>query len=410
MSGYVRNGNLLFDPITGAVAGFVDANGKEQLGVGDAKTNLAFRYPLPKWRKALGDAMNGVADARLAFIGDSTTAGLLTTSTGLWSRSATALLAKMMSARGIPVNANSMMGDQGRVGGATFTTFDPRVALGANWSSAAAGQSFAAGSPLSNTAGSGTLGFTPTDPVTGAAYAFDTIDVYYVQNPAYGSFQIAVDGGAAIGGTVACAGTRSLQVASRSTTLAGHTVNINATVAGQIFICYIVCSNSAQKAVRILNHGSGSYTSTNFLMGTVGDFTPMAAIANNALTPPLAPHLAIIDIGINDRRLGAYTSAFDTNVQSMISQLISVGSDVVLCKPVPSDITSTAFTTQANQDAYDAAIDRLAAVSGLNVYSKRARMGSYEISNPLGYYSDALHLSYGGYGAQALDLLSMLTW
>ena len=371
-----------------------------------APLNLA--YPLPKWRKALSDAISGVADARVIFIGDSTTAGLLPASTGSWSRTATALAAKLLSARGVPVNANSFTGDQGRQGGATFTTFDPRVTLGANWSSAAAGQSFAAGSPIGNTAGSGTFSFTPTDPVTGAAYAFDTIDVYYVQNTAYGSFTIGVDGGAAIGATVACAGTRGLQVATRATTLAGHTVNINATVSGQIYILYIVCSNSAQKAVRIMNHGGGSYTSTNYLMGTVGDFTPTAALTNNALSAPLAPHLAIVDLGINDRRLAAYTSTFDTNMQSLITRLQAVGSDIILCKPVPSDITYSSFTTRENQDLFDAAIDRLAVANGLQVYSKRARLQAYEISNPMGYYADGLHLTYGGYAAQAVDLANLL--
>jgi hypothetical protein len=374
-----------------------------------AQTNLAYPFPLPKWRKALADVLAGVADARVAFAGDSTTVGLLTGTGGLWARSASVVMGKLLAARGIPVNMNNCWGDQTRTGGTTYTNFDPRCALGSNWSSAGGGINLVGGSPIGNTAGSGTFSFTPLDPVTGAAYQFDTIDVYYCQNTSYGSFQIAVDGGAAIGGTVVCNGARMLQVASRSVTLGAHTVNINATAAGQIFLIGIVCSNSAQKAVRIFNMGGGSLVSGNFTMGTIGDFTPTPAMTNNTLTPVLAPHLCIIDLGVNDRRLALYNNSYDSALQSMITRLQTVGSDVILCKPMPSDLTTSAFTTQANQDAFDAAVDRLVIANGLPpAFSKRARFQSYEIGNPNGFYSDGLHCSYAGYTAQGMDLAALL--
>jgi hypothetical protein len=126
-----------------------------------AQTNLAYPFPLPKWRKALADVIAGVADARVAFIGDSTTVGLLTGTGGLWARSASVVMGKLLAARGIPVNMNNCWGDQTRIGGTTYTNFDPRCALGSNWTSAAGGINLVGGSPIGNTAGSGTFSFTP---------------------------------------------------------------------------------------------------------------------------------------------------------------------------------------------------------------------------------------------------------
>jgi hypothetical protein len=246
--------------------------------------------------------------------------------------------------------------------------------------------------------------------VTGAAYSFDTIDVYYCQNTSYGSFQIAVDGGAAIGGTVVCNGARLLQVASRSTTLGAHTVNINATAAGQIFLIGIVCSNSAQKAVRIFNMGGGSLVSGELhdghdrrLHADAGADEQHADAAARAASLHHRP-------GRERPAARAYNNSYDSNLQSMISRLQVVGSDVILCKPMPSDVTTSAFTTQANQDAYDAAIDRLVTANGLPpAFSKRARFQSYEIGNTYGFYSDGLHCSYAGYTAQGMDFAAMLS-
>jgi hypothetical protein len=59
--------------------------------------------------------------------------------------------------------------------------------------------------------------------------------------------------------------------------------------------------------------------------------------------------------------------------------------DVVLETWIPSAITAT---TTATQQAYLAAIYALAVTNGLDVIDHFAAWGSYEISNPYGYYSD----------------------
>lgn len=374
-------------------------------GDGDFSVSTASR--LPRWRKALGDAMAGIADARVSVIGDSTTGGV--TTGGTWAKAPAAVAARCLAGFGLPVNANAMWGDTNR-GQVPVGTFDPRITLGSGWSSTGGGFSSIGGSTLQNTSGSGTLSFTPVDPVTGLAYVFDTIDVYYARLTAGGgSFAVGVDGGAAIGAAVATTGSRSLQVATRTTTLATHTVNVTATAAGNVYIIGIVCSNSTQKAIRLWNHGGGSYRAVqDYTMGTLNDYTVLAAITNNTLAAPLAPHLSIVDIAINDRRLAAYSSAFDTALHGMVTRLQTVDSDVVLCIPVASALANSAFTTQENQDAYDAAIRRIASENGLPVWDKRARFGTYEAMQPLGYYADQLHPTPAAYAVQGLDLAQII--
>ena len=49
MSGYIRREDRLFDPTTGALVGYIDANGNEQLG-GVRCQGLGGRSQLPRWR------------------------------------------------------------------------------------------------------------------------------------------------------------------------------------------------------------------------------------------------------------------------------------------------------------------------------------------------------------------------
>jgi hypothetical protein len=184
-----------------------------------AQTNLAYPFPLPKWRKALADVLAGVADARVSFIGDSTTVGLLTGTGGLWARSASVVMGKLLAARGIPVNINHCWGDQTRIGGTTYTNFDPRCALGSNWSSAAGGINLVGGSPVGNTAGSGTFSFTPLDPITGAAYRSTrstSTTARTRRTAAFRSRSTAAQPSAARSSATAPACCRSPRVASRS--------------------------------------------------------------------------------------------------------------------------------------------------------------------------------------------------
>lgn len=415
---YASDYSLPDVPLTAAESAAVKTAyvaGGEVIG-GSAIASIETKYPLPRWRKALGDAIANVADARIAFIGDSTTAGVLLSNTGFWATSPPILTGKLFARSGYPVELNSVWGTPPAVGtGAAYTTWDPRVVFGANW--AIGSVESVARNTLTTTVHSGTaadiLTFTPTDPLTGATAVYDTIDVYYLQNNniTYGQFTIS-DASGVLGATVAATGVRGLAVATR-TAISGGAVRLTNVDNSPIYIIGIVCRTNASKQVRVFNWGAGGYASANFVMGAVGDFTTTAAMTNSTLAAPTFPHLAVVDVGINNRRVGTDTATFTTQMQSLLSSLNTVGSDIILCTPVPSSITYSAFTTTANQAAFDDAIKSLVSVNkaaGMNIvlYNKRQRWESYEYSNPLGFYVDGLHPSAAGYATQAADLVNLL--
>ena len=401
MSGYIQREDRLFDPATGQLVGYVDLRGGEQIGypvsgAGSPVSALNYIAALPKWRKALGGALAGQAAARILFAGDSTTAGITNAGGATRSLSPAHLAGRLMASAGIPVNTMISFGDATKAGGSTFTAFDPRWTVPAAW---ATPSNFATvgGFALQNNSDTSTLSFNPG---TGTSNQFDSFEIYFAINTGYGTFTVNVDGGATLA-TINAAGTRALGRQIVACTLGNHTINIarNGT-GGAVYIIGIVPRNSAAPSVEVYNGGIGgaaladlSLSGGQFLYGDVA--------------ASIAPHLTVCDIGINDRRTTTYAASWAASLQALLTTYQATG-DVVACLPVPSALSYSAFTTQANQDAYDAAISATAAALGIPVWSKRARLGTYEIANPQGLYSDTLHPSTAGYAAQALDLSRLL--
>lgn len=357
-------------------------------------------WRLKKWHKALGGAMAGSQNARLCIVGDSTCAGILTASGGKAAQSSAALMGKVLAGCGVRVNMNNCFGNAQRAGGATFTNYDPRWVTNGAWNTLGANSSLG-GTLFYNASDAALLQFAPVDPVTGAAFTFDTIDVWYLQNTGYGTFTISIDGGATPLTTVNAAGARAMIKATVSCTSGTNTVSIKRTSGGAevVQIMGVATSLAAHKYMEIFNVAAGGFASADIYgsAGTNGDFVFSPAF--RALTPDLT----IIDIGINDWRTLAYTSAYDANLQGAVTNALTTG-DCILCKPVPSQIGYSANTTQANMDLYREAIDRVAAANGLMVFDKVDKFASYTAGNALGMYSDGLHPSAAGYGSVAFDL------
>ena len=364
-------------------------------GAGSPVSALNYIAALPKWRKALGGALAGQAAARILFAGDSTTAGM-NSSGATRALSPAHLAGRLLSSAGVPVNTMIGFGDATKAGGSTFTTFDARWTVPAAWATPS-NVATVGGFALLNSTDTSTLAFAPG---TGSSNQFDSFEIFYVINTGYGTFTVNVDGGATLA-TINSAGTRALGRQIVPCTLGNHAINIarNGT-GGAVIIIGIVPRNSAAPSVEIYNGGIGGATLAD-LSQSGGQFLYGDVAAS------IAPHLTVCDIGINDRRTTTYAASWATSLQALLTTYQATG-DVVACLPVPSALSYSAFTTQANQDAYDAAISATAAALGIPVWSKRARLGTYEIANPQGLYSDTLHPSNAGYAAQALDLSRLL--
>lgn len=353
------------------------------------------RFALPKFRKALGDALSNVSNCKISFIGDSTWA-LNTHLLQKYNKSIPYYVGSFLESKGFSVNKNVIMSDPTRLGGVFLTSYDSRwVTAGTQWAVAGTFGTFG-GVALSNATTTETLSIN----LIGQA-DFDSYEIFYTRNAGYATFTTNVDGGATLA-TIDSNGARNIVSTVVNCALGQHTININRTGAGgQCFILAVVCRNSTiNKNVEIYNGGLGSATSADIL-GSVGDFTYLGFAGY------VQPHLTFINIGTNDRRLGNYTSAFDANLDTVIKRMLLSG-DVVVCVPAASSIGATAFTTTVNQNLFNSATEKVAAANNVPVYSIVSRFGSYEYASPLGFYADVLHFTPSAMVSVASDICSVL--
>ena len=375
------------DPLTGNVTGLVGPGGKLLLAA-----NSTY---LRKWRKALSGTLTGQANAKLLMVGDSTTAGLYAPSTPSYTNTPSNVMSRILNKSLVQTNTNSVHGDSTRNNPvAGFTTFDSRVgAVGfAAWNQT--GFHTGGGNAFGNATTTTSLVFTPVE-------AFDTIDIYSIDNTGgYGQWTVNVDGGATLA-TVDNNGARAIRKTTVSCALATHAINIQRNgVGGQVFIIGICCRNSAVKTVDIYNIGQGGAITADWatVSGGVGELSSITAYA---------PDLTIIDLSINDRRLGLYTSTFDTNLQTIVTTAKATG-DVILCTPAPSSLGYSAYTTESNIANFNAAIYAVAKANNCLVFDKQALLVSYAQAAAEGLYNDTLHPNAAGYGFIGQQMASLL--
>ena len=117
--------------------------------------------------------------------------------------------------------------------------------------------------------------------------------------------------------------------------------------------------------------------------------------------------MTIIDLSINDRRGGLYTSTFATDLQTIVTTAKATG-DVILCIPAPSSLSYSAYTTESNIGDFNAAIYAVAKANNCLVFDKQALLMSYTQANAEGLYNDTLHPNAAGYGFIGQQMASML--
>jgi len=350
---------------------------------------------LRKWRKALSNVLIGQSNAKLLMVGDSTTAGLYAPGPNSYTNTPSNVMSRILNKSLVQTNTNSVHGDSTRNNPANgFTTFDSRVgAVGfAAWNQS----SFhtGGGNAFGNSTTTTSLVFTPIE-------SFDTIDIYSIDNTGgYGQWTVNVDGGSTLA-TVDNNGSRAIRKTTVSCALGTHAINIQRNgVGGQVFIIGICCKNSTVKTVDIYNIGQGSAITADWVAvtGGIGELSSITAYA---------PDLTIIDLSINDRRLGLYNSTFDTNLQTIVTTAKATG-DVILCVPVPSSLSYSAYTTEVNIGNFNSAIYAVAKANNCLVFDKQQLMVSYTQGNAEGLYNDTLHPNAAGYGFIGQQMANLL--
>lgn len=357
-------------------------------------------YALRKWQRAVARVRAGKANAVIACVGDSTTAGQYADGSNAWTNSKAlswpTALADILSDAGIATCLANVTSDNSSLAhSGTVPGFDPRCAFGASWGAGAAAAT-AGGQmiySISGALGSGadeTFAFTP-------GVSFDTVEIHWYRSASVGTFTVDCGGvvlttcasSGATGGTTTPGTVNFVNKTTVTKTAGADPINIIRTATGTVAIVGVVAYLSTTKSVQVLNLGwSGARVSSAFWSGSAADYSPL-----NTLTD-YAADLTIINLGINDAIIGVTQSSFATDYTRIVNAALTTG-DVLLCYPTWVDTTiATAF----NQAAIYAAITSVATDLSLPVLDLQSRWGSYTIASGLGYiHTDKTHPLQIGY-------------
>jgi lysophospholipase L1-like esterase len=352
--------------------------------------------PYPYWRKRLAQVRAGLSDAKILCLGDSTTYGYVAPPNNVGTPAIASYpsdLAAMLNAYFAPAF----------VGLATpklqsGVSVDGRWALGTGWAAAPGDAIGWAGTEVYKAAASsGALVYTPG----ASAGPCDTFDVYYVANGGTPPFTIQATGGAVVTVTP---GTQNGIFRATCVAAAASTTNavsiITSAVAGSRRVVGVEAYHSSQRRIRVGNAGVGGAASVGwaFAMNSYQSFACIAAYA---------PDLTIISLGLNDMPSpNTPPATFAANLTAIVNACRLSG-DVVLMVPPPPAIGGSSNLT----DGYKALVpvySALAASLNIGLVDINGRWVSYDILNPLGYYSDTLHPSRVGYGDMAQAVMSLV--
>jgi lysophospholipase L1-like esterase len=339
------------------------------------------RFPTLKWDAAKAKASSGFGNAKLLFIGDSTTAGAFafdgTSYAGAAAYGVPTRVAAEMAINGIPTSIGSSFGAHGLLSKAQLLGYDTRITLNTGWD-IYTGQTSLGGDILSNiTATLDTYSFAPVA-------AFDTIDIYYVRLSSGGG-TFTVDIGAGVISTIDTTASPTGIAKATITVASGiNTINLTKTATGLVMILGISCYKNNNE-VQVINAGVAGL-SANSVFSTVSSYSTKTAIT------AVSPDLTVINLGINDAAASIAVGTFSTKYQALIDWCIQYG-DVVLA--VPNPISGVTYS-----ETIYAKIRNIADINSLNLIDYSTDMGiDWTIPNASGLMGDALHPKQAGYKA-----------
>jgi lysophospholipase L1-like esterase len=272
---------------------------------------------------------------------------------------------------GIKAEADSIWGN-GNV--PDVSLFDPRISLGTGWT---IGDAFiAGGSPFVDQGDAGgMLSFKPSIPT-------DTVDIYYLRRPAYGTVEVSTEGVVNMSTqTASAAGIGKLTVKRTRTGAAWNLRKVAGT--GTIVIVGIDAYDSSASNVSVWNMGSNGSGITTWM---AGQFTTVA--------PSLAPDLTIICLTINDWVAATNGDKYKAGIQALVDAAKKTG-DAVLVVGVPSKNGDATPVTR--QKVYADYVRALASKNNVPLVDMIYHWKSQEAVWDKGYYFDGMHPSAQGY-------------
>jgi lysophospholipase L1-like esterase len=354
-------------------------------------------------RLALSNAKIGITTCFGMFLGDSTTQGSSGSIAAMKPNSYVTRLKDLLNGVGILANSENWMGSAGAdQQGTTLPVIDPRVALGAGWGIFIQGG--IGGSLYRNNSNVNAITFTPTVPT-------DTCDVYYLDGaPAVTydaiSIKTGVDGtvAAASGGTVVATATYQVRKATAvAPSLISNvwTVQKNNANGNTLAIVGMSAYNNTAKSVNLLNCGVGG-RKLDYFLDRANNWNANVTLEQATVKP----NFVIINLGINDWLQGSSVVAFQANLNALVLQLLTQGTDVILVTPVPTanSLIPTAVQNQYIQCYYNTSLQF--GVALVDVWQK------WQSPDPLGiaWYGDTtIHPKPVGYQDVAKTIFNLFS-
>jgi lysophospholipase L1-like esterase len=330
-----------------------------------------------KWRIALGKVRAAAGDAKVICIGDSTTLG---TGADTFAHGYPSILARLLDA--VPGFAFAN-GGTGGVG-----PFDPAVTLDPDWTRS--GDLGIGWGSFQNFVGAS------TDTITYAPlHVVNTFVIYYAKQPGHGQFTYAVDAGSPT--TVDANAAQAIGVETVSAGSPGtHALTISKLSGGGNAVLHVEAYDDTVPHVRVGNPGIGSTKTADWAQSPY-------LFSSLPMFDAVQPDLTIIALGTNDAGNSVANDVYQANMQTLITKA-KLSGDVLLCSMAPSrDAPYTDF-----EPGYVTVMKNLAVSNDCGFIDIFGRWTSYAVSNPLGYYSDAIHPSGGGYSDIAQAVFGVL--
>jgi lysophospholipase L1-like esterase len=281
---------------------FFPASGRQDITA--ALSSAAAKLPVS--RLAYATMKNGGADFKILCIGDSTTVGYGSSTTGT-----------VPAFNAYPIRLAEMLGGAAGIanGRRDVSFFDNRWTVPAGYiTSEWAWKGYETSSSILP------LVFTPG---TGATY--DRFDVYTITNPGGGTLTITGTGGAAVG-PYSLNSAASI-IKTTCSCPASSSAAVSMVASGQVWVLAVEPWLSTTPRIRVGNVGVNGWLASDWI--AAGSFSPLVAVTTHA------PHLCIVSLGLNDCAAAVTTAQFYTNLKSLCVSLKALGSDVALWIPTP---------------------------------------------------------------------------
>lgn len=342
--------------------------------------------------KKIAAARGGVASMKVAFIGDSKTAGQGAVPVGATTAaqaarefSTPAQFARAIAARGLPVRTSNWFGDANVQNTGTANTFfdvyDPRFTAYRNgW--VPDGNNVPGGHDLINSTTTNPLTFSPPE-------THDIIDVYTFRNSGLGSLNVSVDGGATIQ-TINGNGASALIKTSMTVARGMHSITLTPTAVAPVAIAAIDTRDSTTPQINVINMGACAWKAGVEWSQNTSPWTPIPGLGQMGID------VAFIELGTNDANNGTL-AAFNTGLATLLARCAALNIFPILCVPD----TWSGNASDAVQEQFKAAILAFAGTT-IPVIDFKAYMGSYvtRIADPTDFY-DTIHLNRSGYARKA---------